>query len=44
MKKFYLKRKLERLAYEEEEKRYEMLLGIFSEYYAFKEDSEKKVV
>ncbi len=39
LRKFYLKRKLDKLAYEEEERRYGSLLGIFSEYYTLKEES-----
>ena len=39
LKKFYLKRKLERLAFEEEDKKFDYLLNIFTEYYTFKEQS-----
>lgn len=43
-KKYMLNRKLEKIALEDEEKRYPVLLSIFTEYYRYKEEAERKIL
>lgn len=44
LKKFYMKRKLERIMLEDEEKRFPHFLELFTEYYQFKEESDAKII
>lgn len=36
LKKYFLNRKLERLSFEQDEKKFDLLLSVFTEYYTLK--------
>jgi hypothetical protein len=44
LKKYYLKRKLEKIMMDDESKRYPAFLELFTDYYQFKEESDKKII
>ena len=44
LKKYHLKKTIERIMLEKEDHRFAMFLDLFTEYYEFKESSDQKVI